>query len=412
MHYAALLIGSDVENKLAPFHEFECTGWENEYIEEIDITNEARKEYTKHTKTFHVSPTGERISAHDKQFYRDPTPEEKEKIGPIGGMGWGDGMHWDSRDWSDGLEYRTKVHFLPEGWTKIEVPDTEYRSFVKFVESYHGYETVPFGQTPDKAGVHKYGYALLDENGEVTQIVKRTNPNAHWDWYQIGGRWSGFFKLKPEAVGNGGLGEPSLIDVRTPGYKPPARDRVDQARKCDIDIAGMRQEAADRTAKTYDLVHSILASIPEKFEPFEVVLKRHCPDMQDIDDYPEGESEEAAEARAKAVKAAREEYRNQPGVQAIRQNPETTGIWDLDDWATANREDFIENARNGALTLYAVIMNGQWYERGKSEYREKKVWFGNGHCGEDDTALWGAEFNKLIDSLPDDTLLTVVDCHI
>lgn len=31
--------------------------------------------------------------------------------------------------------------------------------------------------------------------------------------------------------------------------------------------------------------------------------------------------------------------------------------------------------------------------------------------GEKDTAVWQSEFAKLVEGLPDDTLLTVVDCH-
>ena len=50
-------------------------------------------------------------------------------------------------------------------------------------------------------------------------------------------------------------------------------------------------------------------------------------------------------------------------------------------------------------------MNGEWHERGKMG------WWA---CvsNEKDEDVWFSEFNKLIDSLPDDTLLTIVDCHI
>jgi hypothetical protein len=50
-------------------------------------------------------------------------------------------------------------------------------------------------------------------------------------------------------------------------------------------------------------------------------------------------------------------------------------------------------------------MGGKWYEKGSMG------WFG---CviGEKDQAEWNAEFNRMFDSLPDDALLTAVDCHI
>lgn len=33
----------------------------------------------------------------------------------------------------------------------------------------------------------------LDEDGNV---ISTRNPNGYWDWYSIGGRWSGYFPLK------------------------------------------------------------------------------------------------------------------------------------------------------------------------------------------------------------------------
>ena len=50
-------------------------------------------------------------------------------------------------------------------------------------------------------------------------------------------------------------------------------------------------------------------------------------------------------------------------------------------------------------------MDGQWYERGQMG------WWGIVK-NEKDADTWGKEFNLLIDSLPDDTLLSAYDCHI
>jgi hypothetical protein len=44
-HFTVLVIGKDVEKQLAPFHEFECTGIDDKYVQDIDRTEEARKEY-------------------------------------------------------------------------------------------------------------------------------------------------------------------------------------------------------------------------------------------------------------------------------------------------------------------------------------------------------------------------------
>lgn len=40
-HFAVLVVG-EVEHNLAPFHEFECTGTDNEFVQDVDQTEEAR----------------------------------------------------------------------------------------------------------------------------------------------------------------------------------------------------------------------------------------------------------------------------------------------------------------------------------------------------------------------------------
>ena len=60
---------------------------------------------------------------------------------------------------------------------------------------------------------------------------------------------------------------------------------------------------------------------------------------------------------------------------------------------------------NDALTTYAVLKDGKWYERGQMG------WFGIS-SNEKDPEEWSSNFYKLIDSLPEDTRLTIVDCHI
>ena len=38
----------------------------------------------------------------------------------------------------------------------------------------------------------------LDEEGVYR--LTTYNPNSKWDWYEVGGRWTGYFKLKAEAM--------------------------------------------------------------------------------------------------------------------------------------------------------------------------------------------------------------------
>ena len=182
-----------VAKALAPFHEFECTtGTDDQYVKDIDKTEEVRKEYAESTATIYVGPNGEREDPFQDKFYREPTAEELEKHGGVGrllGTGCGDGISWTSKDWGDGKGHRGKVSFVPEGWREEEVPRSEVTSFREFAEEWYGFKAVPFGKKPDLAEKHKYGYVTLDKRGRVVKVIDRTNPDARWDWYGVGGRW-------------------------------------------------------------------------------------------------------------------------------------------------------------------------------------------------------------------------------
>lgn len=60
-----------------------------------------------------------------------------------------------------------------------------------------------------------------------------SNSNAKWDWYQVGGRWYGYFIKKQGGVGE--KGEKSWMDLR----ENMDDNRVDIVRKGDIDIDEM-----------------------------------------------------------------------------------------------------------------------------------------------------------------------------
>lgn len=101
--------------------------------------------------------------------------------------------------------------------------------------------------------------------------------------------------------------------------------------------------------------------------------------------------------------AARDEYNEQPRLKALRANKET--MWFEMDEFLCTREEYVQRHRDSALTLFAVVKDGVWYERGSMG------WWGM-VSNEQDRNEWNAKFSALIDDLPENTLLTVVDCHI
>ena len=401
-HFTVLVVGADVEKQLAPFHEFECTGDDNEYVQDVDQTEEARKEYEsdENTTTCYKDFQGTLHSPYDKAgnydlaYWREPTLDELAKIKAAGNFpnhGDKNGFRWNSTDWHDGKGSRPKVFALPEGWSEVWVPQKQVETFLEFVEDYYSKKAVPFGEKPDLVHKHKYGYALLDEKGEVAKVIDRTNKNKKWDWWEVGGRWTGYFKMKEATVGS--LGRPG-IQTMDSDYKPPAKDRADIALKCDIDIEGMRDEAGQRAAERYDLFSSITAGCPKHLSWKEI---------QKLNEKP-GEKDKNGESIVDWG-AVRDAYGNQPVLKALRESKDKKAHWLTPDDFLCTRDEYIDRERKGALATFAVVKDGKWYERGGMG------WWGVVHNEKDD-GEWVNQFSVLINDLPGDTLLTVVDCHI
>jgi hypothetical protein len=396
-HFSVLVVGSNVKGQLAPYHEFECTGKDDQYVQEIDQTEEALAEFNSSKVTRYRDAEGnlhEQFTAegnYKPEFLRDPTPEEAPKVGI--GSGWGDGLHWVNQDWKDGRGYRAKIFQVPEGLTEVNVPRNTVETFAEFCADYYGHEIVPFGEQPNfskdsESTHHKYGYTIVDEQGNVVKTIDRTNPGAKWDWYSVGGRWNGFFKLKPLAVGV--LGDPGSL-VLANDYEKPDEDHADILMKGDIDIEGMRDEAGEKADERYDIFERVVAGLPRPLSWKQVQEKNHT-----------GKTDEDGKPGVDWT-AAREEYNAQPMVKALRDSKET--VWyELEDYL-CTREEYVQRFRDSALSTFAVVKDGVWYSRGDMG------WWG-AVSNEQERTEWNQKVSELIDSLPDNTLLTAVDCHI
>jgi hypothetical protein len=382
-HFTVLVVSSDkldqnvLHGLLAPFHEFECTGHDDEYVQDIDQTEEVRTEYETGTERRYQDPEGGLHDPYEDRFYRDPTSEEAEKIG-IGGTGFSNGLSFTSKNWGDGKGYRAKVHFIPDDWSEVKIPRPQVETFAKFLDDNYGRKVVAAGEEPDLSDEHKYGYAVLDEQGEVVKVINRTNPNAEWDWWVVGGRWSGFFKLKniTESLSRGKLGQPSAFG--------PNRDDLDgRADICqirDIDLDGMRSEAAQTALEEFDKAHAVIAG--RELPDFEA-LRAECGDDHEM---------------------FREKFWKHPVLVELNA---IKPFWNADEVTglRRTREQVEAEARAGAISTFAVLKDGKWHERGSMG------WFGM-VSDEKDYGKWASEFNAMLDNSPPETWVAVVDCHI
>ncbi|VWB97518.1 hypothetical protein [Burkholderia lata] len=354
-HFSVLVIGNDVERQLQPYHEFECTGDNDEFVQEVDKLEDARAEYDSETETRLKAPDGTIHSYFDAKGnwrieFSQPDPD------------------------AFTFEPGRRKSYVPPGYEEVEVPMSQIRTFSEYLTGWYGLKVVPFGQTPDTNGDHRFGYVLIDESGNVTKAVKRTNPNKEWDWWVVGGRWSGFLKLKDGATGaRGRLGLMGACADDGPG-------RADVAYKGDVDFNGMRDAAGKMAGDRWDKATTARGDATwHVWEHVRGVL--HAGDIE----------------------AARQAYHAQIAMKAVAaalDNP-----WDGVDEYLTPRHEYIQAARDAAAAPYALVKDGKWLAKGVM------AWFGisNDHVSEGD---WNRKVNELLDNLPDDTIITVVDCHI
>lgn len=336
-HFAVLVVGPNPDKQLQPFHEFECTGENDEFVQELDVTEEELNEAKNASISMVRLADGTEVSRYNDVCYRFPTPEEDEK------------RHRIDR----GL----KIWQLPEGAVEFEKSFESAADYLRY--AHHQDFVVPFGEKPDIEDEHMYGYALLGEDGAVTKVIRRTNPNRKWDWWVVGGRWSGSLLLKG------------------------TNTRVNQARKRAIDFDKMRDQAGMEAAEQYDKVTKIVDG--RAWLSWKEVLEKH---VNDID-------------------TAREEFHAQDVIKDFLrpENRDMFGFFEDFSSYKLTREKYIARARASAVSFFALLKDGQWYERGEMG------WWGV-VSDEKDIDTWNQKFQELLDSLPDNTLLTVVDCHI
>lgn len=302
----------------------------------------------------------------EDEYLKKYTTEKADKIKLA------DGSLFDP--WDDRFKKDSTDILYPKGSKKIKVKYNElYPTFEEYMKDYCGFE---------KRNIVKKRYGYM------------CNPNSKWDWYSIGGRWSGSLKLKKGK--NGSMGHKSW----TNSGESDREGWVDQAYKEDIDFSGMKKDAGNRAKKEYELIEKAFGGkIPK--------IKRSWKEVRED------------EAVKKDINQARELYHNQPAIKKcnkikkeIEANKKNYSEKDyqilsrmrLEDYQ-CTKETYIEHAKNSAVSFYAVLINGEWYERGTMG------WWGIS-TNEVDEKEWFKQQADLLDSVDDDTLITVVDCHI
>jgi hypothetical protein len=349
-HFATLVVIEDaldkdpdkireiVDKAMAPFMENCCAEPDKMYMQFYDLEDEYLKDYEEGSREMVVMPDGRLLLPWDEAFKKKPTKED-----PFP---------------------QAKA---PEDLPRKQVPFKEsYSTFEEFVKEWHG-------RAARDETYNRYGYFQ--------------NPNAKWDWYEIGGRWAGFFQLKKGHVG--ALGK----QYNFTGELEKSQTRADMCFKNAVDFEAMRRECEGKAAVRYDKVMEAIKLTPVA-DSWEMILAEF-----DLKNNP------------KDIDVAREKYHDQPRVKAFQELTRSEGGISLFGWMAGveeyqiPREQYLLNARNNAAVPFAVIKDGKWNESGTMG------WWGI-TTNEKDPETWNAMVNKLYDELPDQTLLVICDCHI
>jgi len=148
--------GKTLEQLLAPYQENNMGDCPKEYLEFICTEDEYRKEFEEDSVTMVRKPNGNLIYTWD-----DELAKLKQQI---------------KNDDTQKMQEEYDKLLVSHGYEKVEIMHKDrYPDFDAFMKDWAGYD----GKDPETG---KYGYW--------------ENPNKKWDWWQIGGRYSGLLKLR------------------------------------------------------------------------------------------------------------------------------------------------------------------------------------------------------------------------
>jgi hypothetical protein len=289
----------------------------------------------------------------------------------------------------------------------------------------------------------------VDEDGDTYQH----NPQGHWDWWTIGGRWTGYFTPK-------GFIHPDNLVVGSPGLMtdPAEPGRCDGGRKRDLDLAGMRDAAQTKAEAEWDEYQEIIAGTPEPvlWETFvervteaentaaiavgtrrDLMHRAYREAAEELgvtlspSDWPvestpkalydawrqreseiwKGYEAEWSAANPYPIDQARADYAAQERVQACRNAEAYRGSFfydPIDEIGPYTREQYVARARAAAVSGFAtILLDGTWVAPGEMG------WFGMSSDNHSTQDAYRERIDTYIDNeLPEDAWLVVVDCHV
>ena len=173
------------------------------------------------------------------------------------------------------------------------------------------------------------------------------NPNAKWDWWEIGGRFGGRFKNKQG-------------------------ERTSQIIKNDIDFDLIYKEVEEDAIKSYQEIHAEVIQ-GESFISWDDFMKNDS--FEDMDE-------------------RRKEYHRQNVLKRAGKFSAKKQMFfgpNLVDYLVSQKE-FVKNKKDSRFQTFAILKDGVWID----EYS---------------AANYKSEFKKFFESIGDNELITIIDYH-
>lgn len=338
---------------LQPWHEFECTGVDDEYIVDIDKTEEALAEFAKAKVVRLRAPDG---TLHDR---------------------FNEAGEWKP-EFSKAKDGYGREEFVPPGYERVELPAKDHEDAAEWISGWYGWTIAGKGDA-DKL---KYGRIELNADGSVKACIDRTNPNKKWDWWSLGGRYSG--RLRPKA----GREESAAVGQRSWTNENDAIVGVDSCQVCDLDLEAMQaQRSKERQEWVDEIVTKSALSRGDVDRAIQADPLFHAEWLTLPEPRPRGGAY-GDWLRAKGDLGT---------VCATARN----AVFELPKVGSLSVTDWIAAAP--AITSFAVVKDGNWYENGKMG------WWA---CVSDEDPNWDQRFIELFASLRPDQFVSIVDCHI
>jgi len=266
------------------------------------------------------------------------------------------------------MEFDDREDEWQEEYDGSEDHKAKYATFEDFCKEY-------YGQDERDPETKRYGYY--------------TNPNAKWDWYEVGGRWAGMLRVKEEALNS--VPSPNFSWGWSTEEKEEASRKpvTDSARKSDIDWEGMMNEGRENAEAQWQKVADYCG----------VDERGHVKQ-------PQKSWKQCVEECGNDYNKARPLYNEQPEAIKFRECG-AAGFMSNSAEYDCTKEEFGRRGGQNALSTFAVLKDGEWIEQGSMG------WWGMSSATDEDEATWRETFfDKFIKDLPEDATITIVDCHI